>query len=153
MKNNWSDQIIFIYILLIVGTDKRVITDSEVREAIRTGVHYHLDSFSSYQWYWGFERDDKPMNVDGSKDFNHSNVGKSLIILLNEFLPLELCPDTVNWEIKVDHSSKVSFRKNNIRDHHLNLISRIDFLLAGSRVVWCGVVGLVWFGFGVHYSK
>ena len=49
------------------------------------------------------------MNVDGSKDFNHSNVGKSLVILLNEFLPRELCPDTVNWEIKVDHSSKVSF--------------------------------------------
>ena len=49
------------------------------------------------------------MNVDGSKDFNHSNVGKSLVILLNEFLPIELCPDTVNWEIKVDHSSKVSF--------------------------------------------
>ena len=45
VKNNWSDQIIFLYILLIVGTDKRVITDSEVREAIRTGVHYHLDSF------------------------------------------------------------------------------------------------------------
>ena len=47
MKDNWSDQIIFIYILLIVGTDKRVILDSDVREAIRTGVHYHLDSFRS----------------------------------------------------------------------------------------------------------
>ena len=45
IKDNWSDQIIFIYILLIVGTDKRVIMDSDVREAIRTGVHYHLDSF------------------------------------------------------------------------------------------------------------
>ena len=45
VKDNWSDQIIFIYILLIVGTDKRVIMDSDVREAIRTGVHYHLDSF------------------------------------------------------------------------------------------------------------
>ena len=110
MKDNWSDQIIFIYILLIVGTDKRVIMDSDVREAIRTGVHYHLDSFSSYQWYWGPEREDKPRNLDGSKDFNHSNVGKSLIILLNEFLPKELCPETVNWEIKADHSSKVSFR-------------------------------------------
>ena len=64
---------------------------------------------SSYQWYWGPEREDKPRNLDGSKDFNHSNVGKSLVILLNEFLPRELCPDTVNWEIKVDHSSKVSF--------------------------------------------
>ena len=65
---------------------------------------------SSDQWYWGPERDDRPKTVDGGKDFNHSNVSKSLILLLNEFLPRELCQDTVNWVVKEDHSEKVSFR-------------------------------------------
>ena len=64
---------------------------------------------SSYQWYWGPERDDKPMNDVGSNDLNHSNDSKSLIILLNEIRPLKLCPSTDNCEIKVDHTSKDSF--------------------------------------------
>ena len=110
IKEDWSDQIIFIYILLIVGTDKRLINDWSVREAIRKAVHYHLETFSSHQWYWGPDREDKPRTVDGARDFNHSNVCKSLIILLNEFFPRELCPETVNWEVKEDHSEKVSFR-------------------------------------------
>ena len=50
--------------------------------------------------------------MQGAKDFNYSNVCKSLIILLNEFFPKELCPDTVNWEVVQEHSSKVSFRSN-----------------------------------------
>ena len=44
-RDNWSDQIILIYILLITATDKRIITNFRVRDAITTGIHCHLDSF------------------------------------------------------------------------------------------------------------
>ena len=44
-KSNWSDQIVFLYLLLIVGTDKRLINDTSVRESIRRGLHYQLESF------------------------------------------------------------------------------------------------------------
>ena len=44
-RDNWSDQIILIYILLITATDKRIISNIRVREAVMLGIHYHLDSF------------------------------------------------------------------------------------------------------------
>jgi len=127
-RDNWSDQIIFLYVLLIVASDKRVIRNYKVREAIMTGLHYHLDSFSSVQWYWGPDKENQPKTVDGFKDFNHTNVCKSLIILLNEFFPGENCSDTINWEVVEDHSHKVTFRKNNTSDHHLNMLHRLSLV-------------------------
>ena len=127
-KNNWSHQIVFIYILMILATDKRLISEYKVSEAVMMGVHYHLDSFSSSQWYWGPDRSDTPRTVDGLKDFNHSNVCKSLIILLNEFFPGELCPSSVTWNIVSEHSSKVSFRNSNTSDHHLNMLHRLSLI-------------------------
>jgi len=127
-RDNWSDQIVLIYILMIIATDKRLINDHQVRQNIMTGIHCHLDSFSSSQWYWGPDKQDQPKTVEGLKDFNHSNVCKSLIILLNEFFPGELCPDTITWDVVEDHSSKVSFGKNNTSDHHLNMIYRLSLI-------------------------
>jgi len=127
-RDNWSDQIIFLYVLLIVASDKRFIRSYKVKEAIMTGLHYHLDSFSSEQWYWGPDKENQPKTEDGYKDFNHTNVCKSLIILLNEFFPGENCPETINWEVIEEHSDKVTFRKNNTSDHHLNMIHRLNLI-------------------------
>ena len=66
--------------------------------------------------------------MDGFKDFNHTNVCKSLIILLNEFFPGENCDKTINWEVVEDHSHKVTFRKNNASDHHLNMLHRLSLI-------------------------
>ena len=96
-----------------MASDKKVIRNYKVREAITTGLHYHLDSFSSVQWYWGPDKENQPKTADGFRDFNHTNVCKSLIILLNEFFPGENCEKTINWEVVEDHSHKVTFRKNN----------------------------------------
>merc|ERR1719508_529489 len=109
-------------------SDNWVIRNYKVREAIMTGLHYHLDSFSSVQWYWGPDKENQPKTVYGFKDFNHANVCKSLIILINEFFPGENCPDSINWEVVEDHAYKVTFRKNNTSDHHLNMLHRLSLV-------------------------
>merc|ERR1712059_136724 len=108
--------------------DKRLIRNYRVREAVMLGVHFHLDSFTSGQWYWGPDMNHQPKTSEGHKDFNHSNVCKSLIILLNEFFPGENCPAVVNWSVLEEHADKVSFRKNNASDHHLNMLARINLI-------------------------
>ena len=132
-RDNWSEQIVLIYILMVVASDKRILSSHRVRDAVATNIHYHLDSFSSTQWYWGPDQLDQPKTLDGRKDFNHSNVCKSLIILLNEFFPGELCPDTVNWDVIEEHSATVSFGKNNSSDHHLNMIHRLSLIQPSFR--------------------
>ena len=127
-KENWSDQIIFLYLLLLTATDSRLVGSYQAREAVNMCLHYHLDSFKPQQWYWGPDRRDRPTTADGHKDFNHSNVCKSLIVLLNEFVPGERCPDTVSWTVLEDHASKVSFSKNNVSDHHLNMLHRLSLI-------------------------
>ena len=89
--------------------------------------------FSGSQWYWGPDKEDQPKTLDGLRDFNHSNVCKSLIILLNEFFPGELCRRTVCWEVVEDHEMKVSFRKSNASDHHLNLLHRLSLIPPSHR--------------------
>jgi len=127
-KNNWSDQIILLYLLLLLGTDKRLVRSWRSRAAITMGIHYHLDSFTSAQWYWGPDKEDHPKTADGRKDFNQQNVCKSLVLLINEFFPGELCPATLTWPIDTGHASKVSFSKNGTSDHHLNMVARIGLL-------------------------
>ena len=46
-RNNWSEQIIFMHVLLLLGTDNRFIMDHRVKESIASALHYHMDSFSS----------------------------------------------------------------------------------------------------------
>jgi hypothetical protein len=127
-KNNWSDQIILLHLLLLLGTDKRVVRSWRTREAVTMGLHYHLDSFTSAQWYWGPDKEDQPKMVDGRKDFNQHNVCKSLVMLVNEFFPGESCPATLTWQTDLEHASKVSFRKNNASDHHLNMLARLGLI-------------------------
>lgn len=132
-RDNWSEQIVLIYIIMVTATDKRIISSHRVRDAVATNIQYHLDSFSPTQWYWGPDQNDQPKTIDGRKDFNHSNVCKSLIILLNEFFPGELCPDTVSWDLIEEHSATVSFGKNNSSDHHLNMIHRLSLIQPSYR--------------------
>ena len=129
-KNNWSDQIILLYLLLLLGTDKRLVRSWRSRAAITMGIHYHLDSFASAQWYWGPDKDpnNHPKTADGRKDFNQQNVCKSLVMLINEFFPGELCPASLTWPIDTAHASKVSFSKNGTSDHHLNMIARLGLI-------------------------
>jgi len=129
-KNNWADQIVLLYIFLLLGTDKRLIRNYRVKDSLTMAIHFHLDSFTSEQWYWGPEKLEKnqPKTADNCKDFNASNVHKTLVILLNEFFPGENCPDVVNWDVVDDHADKTSFRKNNTSDHHLNMLARLALL-------------------------
>jgi len=127
-KNNWCDTIVLLYIFLLLGTDKRLIRNYRVKEALTLAIHFHLDSFSSPQWYWGPEKKEQPKTAEGHKEFNGSNVHKSLVILLNEFFPGEICPEVVNWDPIGEHADKVSFLMNNTSDHHLNMLARLALI-------------------------
>jgi len=126
-RNNWSEQIIFMYVLLLMGTDKRFIMDHRVKEAIMCALHYHMDSFSTSQWFWG------PVNRaanDQSKQdgFNHSNVHKSLIRMVNEFFPGELCPSVITWEQADNVNNLKLTNMDGTSDHHLNMLHRIHLV-------------------------
>jgi len=125
-RNNWSEQIIFMHVLLLLGTDKRFIMDHRVKESVTSALHYHMDSFSSSQWFWGPVN--RPAN-DQSKQsgFNHSSVHKSLIRMVNEFFPGELCPSVITW----DQDSRSTLKVTNMdgsSDHHLNMLHRIHLV-------------------------
>jgi len=126
-RNNWTEQIVFLYLLMVLGTDKRFITDHRVKESVISALHFHLDSFSSEQWFWGPTL--RPAN-DQSKEqgFNHSNVCKTLIRLVNEFFPGELCPSLICWkDVRPAGGPQVTNREEN-SDHHLNMLHRIHLL-------------------------
>jgi len=125
-RNNWSEQLIFMHVLLLLGTDKRFIMDHMVKESITTALHYHMDSFSSSQWFWGPAN--KPANEQQKQDgFNHSNVHKSLIRLVNEFFPGELCPRVITWNQGSPANRKVT-NMDGTSDHHLNMLHRIHLV-------------------------
>jgi len=125
-RNNWSEQIIFMYLLLLLGTDKRFIMDHRVKESISTALHYHMDSFSSSQWFWGPVN--RPANDQAKQDgFNHSNVHKSMIRMVNEFFPGELCPSVITWDQGSHPNLKVT-NMDGTSDHHLNMLHRIHLV-------------------------
>jgi len=129
-RNEWSNQAMLIYFLLLLGTDKRFVENHAVKDAVKHGIHYHLDSFTSNQWFWG---PDKQGPTKGkSFDFNKNNVPRSLVVLLDSFSPGDQCPNVKNWEIKKDKKEMTSTLEGK-SDHHLNLVYRLSLIPPSSR--------------------
>lgn len=133
-KNNWSDQVLLLYLLLLLGTDKKFIKNYKVKEAIKNGIHYHLDSFSTSQWYWGPLPSGSvgPTNKNGHPEFSENNAVQSMVTLFEMFLPGYNCPKVINWENKKEREAMVSTREGKT-DHHLNLMYRLSLFPPSSR--------------------
>jgi len=128
-KNNFSDQLVFLYVLLLLGTDRRLVGNSSVKDNIREAVHAHLDSFSHQQWHWGPVS--KETGEDQDTEFNHHHVHKCLVRLLNEFFPGELCPSVMTWNCRErgqKESRELVTNYDESSDHHLNMIYRISLV-------------------------
>ena len=123
-KNKWSDQLVFMYLLLLLGTDHRVVGRTSVVANIREALHAQFDSFSPQQWHWG------PLTPPGSENnrgkFNHHHPHKSLVRLVNEFFPGELCPAVINWSNTETEEKVTDFQGKS--DHHLNMVYRISLV-------------------------
>ena len=121
-KNNFSDCLVFLYLLLLLGTDKRVVGNSRVKANIRGAVHVICDRFSQQQWHQG------PVSKSREEGlvFNHFNVHKSLARLVNEFFPGELCPSVINWMAQQSQDRVTNFNEKS--DHHLNMIYRLSLV-------------------------
>ena len=126
-KNDWSDQIVFLYLVLIVGSDKRLITDLVAMEAISAIVHFHLDSFRPTQWQWGPKM--KPDNeASKAAGFNHGSVCKTLVRILNEFFPGEGGREgVITWDAGAGGGKRVTDDTGR-SDHHLNMLHRLHLL-------------------------
>ena len=124
-KNNWSDQIVLMHILLLLGTDKRFILKHPVKTDIRQALHFLIESFSSELWHWGPALKPSKGEKDRGEMFNHYNTHKSLARLVHEFFPGELCPEVITWprsqEMNVTNQEGTS-------DHHLNMMHRINLI-------------------------
>ena len=124
-KNNWSDQIILMHILLLLGTDKRFILKHPVKTDIRLALHFLIESFSTELWHWGPASKPSKGEKDRGETFNHYNAHKSLARLVHEFFPGELCPEVITW------SSRQEMKETNqadSSDHHLNMMHRINLI-------------------------
>jgi hypothetical protein len=125
-KNNLSDQLVFLYTVLLVGTDRRFISDLATMENVMTIVHFHLDSFSSALWRWG---PTKKADSASSKSigFNHASVCKTLVRMVNEFFPAEGGRQgVVCWEAAP--SGRKVTDDTGCSDHHLNMLHRIHLV-------------------------
>ena len=125
-KNNFSHSVVFLYLLLLLGTDKRVIGNSRVKGIIRDAIHVIFDSFSPQHWYEGPAGKTKPGQKKIGLKFNHHNVHKSLARMVTEFFPGEVCPAVINWST-TEGSDRVTDYQNK-SDHHLNMIYRISLV-------------------------
>jgi len=125
-KNDWSDQIVFLYLVLLVGSDKRLITDLAAMEAITAITHFHLDSFRPTQWQWGPRM--KPDNeASKAAGFNHGSVCKTLVRILNEFFPGEGGREgVITWAVGA--GGKRVTDDTGRSDHHLNMLHRLHLL-------------------------
>ena len=128
-KNKWSDQLVFMYLLLLLGTDHRVVGKSSVISVVREALHAQFDSFNAQQWHRGPLA--PPVTPPGSEEtnrgkFNHHHPHKSLVRLINEFFPGELCPAVINWNPSETEEKVTNFEGKS--DHHLNMIYRISLV-------------------------
>jgi len=125
-KNDCSDQIVFLYLILLVGSDKRLITDLAAMEAITAIIHFHLDSFRPTQWQWGPKM--KPDNeASKAAGFNHGSILKTLVRILNEFFPGEGGREgVITWTVGA--GGKRVTDDTGRSDHHLNMLHRLHLL-------------------------
>ena len=126
-KNNWSDLLVLMNILLLLGTERRLILTHRVKTDIREALHFLMESFSTELWRWGpISRPTKEEKERG-ETFNHYNCHKSLARMVHEFYPGELCPEVTTWA----SSNEVDSIETNVAgtsDHHLNMLHRINLI-------------------------
>ena len=123
-KNNWSDQIVLMHILLLLGTDKRFILKNPVKIDIRQALHFLIESFSTELWHWGPASKPSKGEKERGETFNHYNAHKSLARLVHEFFPGELCPEVTTWP----RSQEKVTNQEGTSDHHLNMMHRINLI-------------------------
>ena len=118
-KADYSDQLVLLFLLLLLGTDCRLVGDVESRENITNTIHFLLDNVNKEQWKWG------PTQKSDLDGFNHCNVHKTLARMVNEFFPgEEECRAVVRWEV----GGTATTNHEGTSDHHLNLLARLQLL-------------------------
>jgi hypothetical protein len=82
-KNDFSDLCVFLFLVLLVGTDRRFTTDFRVIESITALLHYNLETVSSGLWYEGPSLKDRQMPME----YPHRTFVRTLAKLVHEFFP------------------------------------------------------------------
>ena len=121
---DWSDQLLLLYLALLLGTDMRLVSQLAATEAVTSLLHWHLDSFTPSQWHWGpcKKADNASSKAAG---FNHGSVCKTLARMVNEFFPGEggrggvVCWEQGGRRVTDDTGDS---------DHHLNMVARIQLI-------------------------
>ena len=114
--------------LLLLGTEYRLIMNLENKRQLRLALHFLIDSFSTDLWKWGPVGKPTKSEQDSGAQFNHYNVHKSVVRLVHEFFPGEMCPSVKTWdEDKIAENEKVTNRERT-SDNHLNMLHRIQLI-------------------------
>ena len=125
-KSNWANQTVLVHILLLLGTDKRLIMDVNTKENIRLAIYFLLDSFSTELWHWGPACTASKQDKANSEKFNNFNVHKNIVRLVHEFFPGDFCPEVITWTENENSNRLTDIDKKS--DHHLNMIHRLQLI-------------------------
>ena len=127
--NDWCDQVVFLHLLLLLGTDRRLVQDSGVLTSISLAVGSGLDSWSPDCWAWGPAATPPTQHQHQLDLFSKTNVHKLLAEMMNEFFPGEQCRRVINW----NEGGQIVTNTERTSDHHLNVLHRIDLVPSSLR--------------------
>lgn len=122
VKNDFSDQVVFLFLVLLLGTDRRFTTNFRVIESISSLLHYNFESVPSSLWYLG------PVHKDRDQRMAHPNKNffRTLAKMVHEFFPGEYSAEVMTWKIQRVVMDETA-------DHPLNMVHKLELIPASFR--------------------
>ena len=123
VKDDFSDQCVFLFLVLLIGTDRRFVTNFRVIESITSLLHYNFESVPANLWYKG----SVPKEREQRKE-QHANKNfiRTLAKMVNEFMPGYDSPEVMNW--RPDGK-----RDDEKADHPLNMLHKLELIPVSFR--------------------
>jgi hypothetical protein len=122
VKQDFSDHCVFLFLILLTGTDRRFVTSYRVIESITSLLHYNFDMVPAGLWYRG------PVLKDKQQAMRHGmrNFIRTLAKMVHEFQPGEFSTEMMTW--------RPDGRRDDERaDHPLNMLHKLELIPASFR--------------------
>lgn len=124
--DDWTSQLVLVYIFCLVGCDKDLVDDSFVCRDLMLLLRFQFDTFSTYQWT-GLQSEDRTRASPEEREFEDETANACCDvseILARVGANSKLLSVTKTWP---DDDVPALSHFNEI-DHHHNMIRRIQFL-------------------------
>lgn len=125
-KSDWSDLCVFLFISILLGTEKRFVQDYRIFESISTMLIYHLDSIPSDYWYCGAGK--RRLDKDKKPCFTNLSFPRFLATMIFDFFPGEKGEELLCWQPEFVGTGESGKVRKDFGDHRLNIIHKLDLI-------------------------